>query len=214
MTKKILMAMVVVLIAFNIAVYGYMFANETGSAWSPPPSNTGTISSIPIDQLIVCGGSAFLLSFSEYQKYLHFFEKNDTEQSASIIQDTYNQIAIAYMNFTQAYQQTVGIKCDPEIIEALSNFDYETYKLDNALIEEIFNTVKGYLKDCKINSWYLYIALRMGKIMDELNIIKTTIEQGKTPNLSLMWRLNQEFMRVSLEGQYCAEIFINATKKL
>lgn len=205
--KKIFVLSFSIIVIFTAPVYAYMFANGSGGSWPPPPPDGGSISCVSIEKLVTEGGSAFLLSHSKFQYFLYMFEQDNTSQSFAIITEACTQMGIAYTNFFQAYQITFGKPCDPEVIDALENFDYEEYMENNGCIPFIFEKVKGYLKRCRVSEWYRDISERMLYMFNELNNIKLIVLQGGSPDLPALWRLNQRYLEVSIEGQYIAEVF-------
>lgn len=204
--KKIFAMFVLSLIIFNVSVFGYMFANGSGKPWPTPIGDDTSFNGASLDQLIMEGASSFICSLSEYQKYLYLFEQNEGQSIASI-SNAYTKISIAYMNFNQAYKQTSGKPCNPQTVEALRIFDYEGYKKVNGCVPYIFDEVSRYLKRCMISEWYQSISQKMGNILIDIKAIKSILERGGTPDLNLLWRLNQKYFEVSLEGQYIAEVF-------
>lgn len=205
--KKMFGFLLCVLMLSSTPVFSYMFANGSGGAWPSPPPESSSTSCVSIDKLITAGGSAFLLSLSEFQYYLYQFEQDNTSQSFWVINEAYTQMNLAYSNFFQAYQDTIYKPCNPEMINALQSFDYEGYKETNSCVPSIFDKAREYLQKGRISEWYRDIAERMLEIHNNLNNIKLIVMQGGTPDLAKLWELNQKYLKLSIEGQYIAEVF-------
>jgi hypothetical protein len=47
----------------------------------------------------------------------------------------------------------------------------------------------------------------MALIIEQLQAVKTSMDAGTLPGISLLWRMNQAYSESLLTGQYIAEVF-------
>jgi len=93
------------------------------------------------------------------------------------------------------------------VIAKLLVFDYESSRETNGLNRDIFYRVKKYLVKGDVTGLYVLLESDMASIIRQLQTVKTSLDAGTLPGLSLLWRLNQTYSESLLTGQYTAEVF-------
>ncbi|MCP5107333.1 MAG: hypothetical protein GY950_28360 [bacterium] len=118
-----------------------------------------------------------------------------------------------YVNLKQAADRT---PYNQEVISLLVSFDYKTFKKERGLNSAVFRYVKKYLRRGDVRGVFSRLLAKTGVILDKLYRVKEYTDSEKFPELSLLWRLNQDYSETILFGQHAAEIFqtISQYKKI
>jgi hypothetical protein len=96
---------------------------------------------------------------------------------------------------------------NPVVIEALKNFEYDSYCESNWLNKEIFTGVKSYLIDGRVTEIYGKSLADMDAMIYLLKLIKKNIDSNLFPPVKAVRKLNQTYCTAFLFGQYVAGVF-------
>jgi hypothetical protein len=170
--------------------------------------------SLSLNIHIVKGAGYFLKGYSDILMFLNKIEESELDGT------DYNElleiINRAIGNMRQAkkvYGKLTSIANDtpynPVIIDRLLMFDYECFQKENGLNRDIFANVRKYLGNGDVRGIYAMLFANTAKILNELIVLKMTVEREKFPIVHNLWRLNQRCSEVALFGNYVSEILKN-----
>jgi hypothetical protein len=212
---KILRILLVItaLLIFTTNSFSLWYANGSGGAYGGSGDGDGLgATSGQIDQYIVEGAGYFLDSYSYTLQFMRKVELADHQglnyPELSQLLDT------ALVNMQQAMdtykllKETADITpYNPEVIEALKNFNYDLYGETNGLNKEIFAEVKSYLIKGQVREIYGKLLSDMGIMIDLLQKVKKNIDKNQFPPVRTVRQLNQVYSISLLFGQYVAAVF-------
>ncbi len=92
------------------------------------------------------------------------------------------------------------------VIDGLKIFDYDGLREKAGLMPVVFDHVKGYLERGDVRGVFTAIHKNTGVILDQLYILKETLEADKLPAITSAWKLNQTFTESVLFGQYFSQV--------
>jgi hypothetical protein len=166
-----------------------------------------------IGQLVVQGGGYFLASNNEMFKFLNRIEMSGL--NGTDYRELQEIIGLAISNLESArdiYKNIISVAketpYDPLVILRLKRFDYQGYLEEHDLNGEVFFKVKNYLISGNVTGAYVQIKTDMEVILEQLYKIQTTVDANEFPDISLLWRVNQNYNLLSLFGLYFSEVFM------
>jgi hypothetical protein len=198
---------------FTTKSFSLWYANGSENAYNGSGEGLYTSTSTAhIGQYIVEGAGYFLDS-SSYM--LQFMRKVELAGSRELNYPELSQILdSALVNMQQArdtyklLKETAGITpYNPEVIEALKNFNYDMYCKTNWLNKEIFTGVKSYLINGRVTETYGKLLADMYTMIYLLKLIKKYIDNNLFPPVRTVRLLNQTYSTSLLFGQYVAGVF-------
>lgn len=165
-------------------------------------------------QLLIQGGGYFLDSNSEMLKFLNKIEMAEVNgMDYTELQSIINRAIENMENARDIYTLIIAIAketpYDQDVINQLKLFDYSGYSERNLLMKEIFAIVTNFLKAEDVTGAYIKIKADMNSILNQLYQIKSSVDANKFPDISLLWRVNQNYSSLMLFGMYMSEVFIN-----
>lgn len=201
--KKLSIGIVMIasILLFATNVFPYMYANESNSAYQSGET------SMEMDVLIKKGAGHFFLSVANFNTFLYRFE---TQQS-----DLVYWLELSRADMIKAEQYFINLHSTAQVsmvnplkIAQLNAFDYQGYMSENSLNGAVYEDVKALLSVGRVADIYRNLSVKMRDIITGIDCLILTINSGQTTSLPFAWRLNQDFVELSLFGQYVAEIFI------
>lgn len=116
------------------------------------------------------------------------------------------------MKGAHSYYQTLKKKAEetpynPQAIQELAIFDYDTFGKENNLVKDIYADVKSCLIKGDVRGFYGRLFVYTDDIIDILKILKGEIEIGIFPDIKNIWKLNQKCSKMLLFGQYASQVF-------
>ncbi len=211
--KKIILITALVTALLTGQLLAIVYANHSCLAYNECETGEGVrIAGPSIGELIIDGAGYFLKSHSQVLMLLNKVELSelhgmDYQGMQALVKDALENMEKAgetYQSLIAAARQTLY---NPAVIAKLLEFDYETFRETNGLNRDIFARVKKYLDKGDVTGLYVLLAADMASIIRQLQAVKTNLEAGTLPGLSLLWRLNQTYSESLLTGQYTAEVF-------
>lgn len=167
-----------------------------------------------LGQLIVQGGSYFLTSKSQMLKFLNRIEMAELTGVDYTELQRIIDLAIENMeNARDVYQNIISIAKETPynrgVLKKLRRFDYRAYQETHRLNRVIFSKVKRFLKRGNVTGAYIQIKSGMDGILENLYVIKASVDARVFPDISLLWRTNQAYAFSGLFGMHMAEVFMN-----
>lgn len=213
--RKTLIMILAVLLSIPY-IYGYFSNNRSCRAFSDQCEEEGDKGPV-LGQMIIEGASFFLQSNSDYQLFLNKIELSDIYGSnyielQDIIDKVIENIELAHLKYFEVWHTSKLLDYDSAVLEKLSKFDYSSYQVKNNLNPSIFKQVTSLLKYGYVREAYEKFYEEIGDILEELKIIKTSIEEKTIPEIAKCWRINQLYLESELFGQYVSEVFFAIEK--
>jgi hypothetical protein len=168
-----------------------------------------------IENLTAIGAGYFLNGYSDI---LIFLNRVELSSINGINYDDLNMIIDrALLNIGNAQKSYIDLVKIAESstyndlsIMKLREFDYNGYMVENNLNEIIFKEVEWYLKRGDVTGMLKDHYEKVSSIAAMIRSVKEIISMNRFPDISILWRLNQEFSTTLLFGQYAAEVFKKA----
>jgi hypothetical protein len=225
MKKLFFVTIIAIVCMFTvIQLTAFMAGNESESAFVEPGtaglnsinpvSDVGkeNISAPTLGGLIAEGGGYFLKAGSEIQLFssrIEFSEVNGLDFKT--LQESLDAAVADLEKAGAAYDQLKNLAAvtpyNQEVIARLIEFDYDKFQEKNNLIPVVFERVRKYLITGDVRGVYNEFYSHTGQILELLYTLKKDVDAGIFPNLSILWRLNQNYSQAQLFGQYVAEVF-------
>lgn len=183
--------------------------------WRECIETTGCIDGITnANTYIIESTGNFLTAHSTYQAFLNRveiaeFNGCNYNELRSILYNAIEKMEkakAAYSNFKNVADK---MPKNPDMIDKLIKFDYDHFRINHGLLEPIFVSVKALLSKGDINGLDTLALSNMDSIIIKLYEVKISVEKDQLPDISLLWRLNQDFATTHLFGQYVSEILKN-----
>jgi hypothetical protein len=205
MTKKILMAMVVVLISGTIYLFPIMWANETDCAFRPNDCDGGFVatSTRSLRYLIIEGAEQFYSASSLFMAGLKEYEGGNYIEAKTNFSKSAISMRSANAIYKVLYLESFYYEYDPKVITALKLFNYDKYHVAYKLLPTVFQKVKEFLIKGDIRGAYKELEVLTGNIASDIE----SIEPFEIPSKEIIWRINQDIAVSILFGQYISEIF-------
>lgn len=212
---------IVVLIAFAFMapiLFGAIVGNESDGGYEgdppPPPSGEAGRSACAstIRHYIIEGGGYYTQANSYMMLLLNRVEMSelygmDCPEFHYILFKTILNMEHARVTYGNLCSVAEVTPYKQDVIETLRNFDYTGFMEKNRLNPYIFRDVEGFLSNGDITGFYKRLYTDVSAILGRLYKLRESIYSGAFPDISEMWRLNQDFSQSILLGQYVAQVF-------
>jgi hypothetical protein len=219
-TRRKLFLGIIILLFLNLSLFTCWTINGSGSAYNggdDSGSSSGDTTSSAnnagvIDIYIALAGGYFLES---YAKTLTFMNKTELaalygmnyNELQVLLNDALLNMELANQTYGYLHQIAVNTPYNPEVIQALKDFNYHDFCSENHCSREIFSQVQSFLSNGKVTEMYGKIIDHTQEIIDLLQLVKGDIDQRTFPSTKNVRQLNQAYSTALLFGQYIAEIF-------
>ena len=213
--KRIILITVLMTALFTGQVLAIVYANHSCLAYNDCDLPEGYRAAGPsIGVLIIEGAGYFLKSHSQMLMLLNKVELSercgaDYPGMQLLVKDALDNMQKAGETYKSLVAAAKATPYDPDVIAKLTVFDYDSFREANGLNKDIFSRVKKYLVKGDVTGLYVLLAADMTLIIEQLQAVKTGLDAGTMPVISLLWRLNQKYGESLLSGQYIAEVFKN-----
>ena len=211
--KRIIIITVLMTALFTGQVLAFMYANGSCKAYNDCETPAGyRAAGLSIGALTIEGAGYFLKSHSHMLMLLNKVELSelygtDYPGMQALVKDALDNMQKAGETYKSLVAAAKETPYDPDVIAKLIMFDYDTFRETNGLNKDIFSRVKKYLVKGDVTGLYVLLAADMAWIIQQLQTVKTGLDAGTMPVISLLWRLNQKYGESLLGGQYIAEVF-------
>ena len=213
--KRIILITVLMTALFTGQLLAFVYANHSCRAYNDCEPPEGYRAAGPsIGMLIIDGAGYFLKSHSQMLMLLNQVELserygNDYPGMQVLVKDALDNMQKADETYKSLVAAAKATPYDPDVIAKLTVFDYDSFREANGPNKDIFSRVKKYLVKGDVTGLYVLLAADMAWIIEQLQTVKTGLDAGTMPVISLLWRLNQKYGESLLSGQYIAEVFKN-----
>ncbi len=212
--KKIVLVAALIAAIFTAQAFAFVYANHSCEVYDscPPDGESLRGGSTLINTLIVEGAGHFLTSHADFIRLLNGVEVaelsgNDYPQWQMRLNSALENMVKAgavYDNLVAAAEET---PYNPGVIETLAVFDYKNFVKKSGLNRVIFSRIEGLLRKGDVTGIYILLKSDMDGIVEGLTVLKTAVDAGTFPDISLLLRLNQDYAESLLTGQYFSQVF-------
>ncbi len=218
MKKTILTILTLVFVTtfcqFNL--FPFFMGNHSCRAYDdcePGGESSDRASGPSIGQLVIQSGGYYLNSNNEMIKFLNRIEMSGL--NGTNYEELQEIIGLAISNLESArdiYKNIIAVAketpYDQLVILRLKLFDYQGYLEAHGLNGEVFSKVRNYLISGNVTGTYVQIKTDMEVILEQLYQIQASVDANEFPDISLLWRVNQNYNLLSLFGLYLSEVFM------
>jgi hypothetical protein len=213
--KKFIMKVflgVLMLILINTFVYSYIVGNWADCGFGGGGGESKSLESFNIRIYIIEGAGYFLNSHSGIQTFLNRVELSelngiDFNEMREILYKAIEDMEKAKDSYYSLIKEAYRTQYNPVMINFLLKFDYDIFREEKGLNLTIFENVKNYLSRGDIRGVFSTFLSNSENILELLYNIKELMDADKLPDISILWRLNQDYIEAHLFGQYTSEIF-------
>jgi len=118
---------------------------------------------------------------------------------------------VAINNTLDIYRNLVAksknVKYNEDVVKRLKAFNYKELKEREGLSGSIYDDVVTHLEKGDIVALYENVIKDCEAILLTLSQVQNGIQDKSTLDLLALWRLNQDYCRSMLRGQYVARVF-------
>ena len=198
---------------------GLVVGNESDGGYDedpPPPPVSGETSrskcTSSIRHYVIEGGGYYTKANSYMMLLLNRVEMSELSglnysEFHYILYKTILNIEYAELTYGNLCRRAEITPYNQAVIETLKNFDYTGFMEKNGLNPYIFGKVESFLSKGDITGFYKQLHADVNAILNRLYKLRETLYAGDFPDISLLWRLNQDFSKSILFGQYVAQVF-------
>jgi hypothetical protein len=175
------------------------------------PNYNGT-GSISIETYVIEGAGYFLNGYSDMLKFSNRYELVDLNGVDFTDMEKILDGAIFNMEKSKEAYSGLLLKAEstplnPQAIEKLMRFDYNSFARKHAVNRPIFNEVITFLRKGNIDGLNRYNYSNISSIIEKLRVLKDDIASNRLPDVMKIMELNELFSRNLIAGQYGASIF-------
>jgi hypothetical protein len=210
--KKHTVWLVVLCIIF-ICTSGYsiIWHNKGGSGYEEPDGGQSIINN-SIESNIVQGAGYYFNAVSGIQKLLRSVELKNTNgideaEFNQVLDDAIKDIKSAISTYDKLIKKAEVTPYRQSFQEALKDFSYDDFMVQNDLNRTIFNEVEDYLYKGDITGVFKRTYAKLVQIDAMLNTVKNEFTLNKVVSTPILWQLNETTAQLSLFGSYTARIF-------
>jgi len=172
-----------------------------------------TKSTIPIlKTYIIESAGYFFDSYAAYQSFLSRVEIADIngvdyKELKTILYSAIDHIEKARAAYENVKLIAAKTSNHQEMIDKLMKFDYDGFRIQYGLNEPIFERVKSLLITGDIPGLDDTVIANMDAVLKQLYTARAIVDKDSTPDVSILWRINQAYAEAQLFGQYMSEVF-------
>ena len=206
-----------ILLMIPTVVMPRIFANGSGGGYDDGDGTSGNVAGIQsqfntIETYVIRGAGFYLKAYSDILELLNRVEESDLKGmdfnevqqiSDRALMNMYNAIYTYYYLIRRAEMTPYN----EAVIKKLTAFDYDGFVEKRGLNSVVFKMVEEYLQAGDITGMYKRIYLELTAIVQTLHYVRDELYLGKLPDLSNLWRLNEQCFQTLLFGQYMARVF-------
>lgn len=220
-TKTTILSIIVLTFLFllvSVNAMPFIAGNETCRAYPEQceiSTNKGPgYNSLTVGQLVIIGGENLLYSHSAICRFSGLIERSelygpDFEDLKLTLDQAIEYMENARLTYFQLKTLASGLPYNQYVIEKLKNLDYQKFQSDRGLIASLFTKVQDLLKNGDVTGVFIEFYNYSCGILDYLYVIKNDIDENRMPDISKIWRVNQNYSEFRMFGQYVAEVFLS-----
>jgi hypothetical protein len=199
--KKVFLVTIIALLAFSLKIYAFVWANDLECLFSENPEKT------ILSENLVNGSIHFLKSKQYADLLLYEYEKSALPgynffPSLDHIEKALYELNSAKTKYREAITIGKRIGYNEAKVNWFKSFDYDSYSTMNNLNAGTAQRVKNYLIKNDVLGIYQHCIDEVDEIVNTLNLMKDKARSGKQPEITLYWRLLQQYAEASLFGNY------------
>jgi hypothetical protein len=199
--------------AFSMSAFACICANGAGDGYIPEKTNGTNV----IETYVIEGAGYFLNANSSILLLLNKVEMAelkgaDYSEFRTILDDAVYNMKEAKLTYDNLIKTAEATPYNQNVITILKTFNYDAFAENNGLNSLIFKVVENHLGSGDITGSFKKINTKFTKIIDMLAAMSETISSNQTPDISALWKLNQESSQTLLFGQYIAQVFYELRK--
>lgn len=213
---KIVFSFIVLFLLISVNKYPAMIANYSCNCFLPGQCVTGEKAgpAPTIGHLVVEGAGYFLDSHADILLFLNRIEMAeltgiDYTGLQGLLENAIGKMEKANAAYFQLKRLAAETPYNPPVIDKLETFDYQLFQKKRGINEVIFRGVSELLGRGDVRGVYKRLHKETTGILKHLYRIKSSIDSGIFPELSVLWRTNERYAETLLFGQICTEIFYN-----
>jgi len=197
----------IILVSFNHNTFSRIIANRGDFIFDN--NREGQFS---MKSYIVEGAGYFMKSYSDYLILLNkveMFEINsiDYNELKALLKKAIENMENAKKAYYNLKRMAKAAPYKQDLVNLLITFDYENFQKVRGLNRDTFKYVKVFLEKGDVRGVYCRLLKNSRNILYKLYLIKYSLKKYSFPDISSLWRVNQEYSRTIIFGQYAAEVF-------
>ena len=212
---KILIVCIFIFIINLNTAFGCIWQNGAGGGYGVGEGDGGDGTAAihnTIEYYITLGAGYYLNSNSNFQEFLAIVEMQDIrgidfnamQKAAGSSLVNMENAGIIYMSLVKQAETT---PYNQAVIAGLKDFDYQSFMLENNLNPVVLAEVEGFLQQGDITGLLKKVHTDLVDISEMLKPVNEELALNRVPQLTVLWRINETFSRVSLFGSYTARVF-------
>ncbi len=202
-----------VLMGINLMSFGLIMGNFGDCGFvEDEGKGLSIVKDISIKLYIIEGAGYFLNSYSDMHLFLNKVEMSelngiDYKELRDILFRAIENMEKAKEAYYNLKQKADNTPYNQSVIDNLLSFDYKGFQKERGLNKKIFKDVESYLSKGDVRGFFTILLSNTEQILNKLYTIKESVDAEKFPEISTLWRINQDYSGTMLFGQYAAEIF-------
>jgi hypothetical protein len=124
-----------------------------------------------------------------------------------MVNQAFENITLARETYDRLIRIAEFTPYNPEVIQKLKDFDYDSFHDENLLIGTVFEKIRGYLSNGDITGSFKHMRSYIAFMEYLLVYMKYDLYFNCQPKLPVLWRLNETCSEACLFGSYAARIF-------
>ncbi len=218
-TTMIIIWAMIILFTGGMYVEAIIHANTSEDAFEDPPpppeggqSYTASSENLSIRVLIINGATNFLKAYRDTGDFSQDYESTDLNGFNITSLLVKANAATESINTAKEYYSQLETKANntpynQDVIGKLETFNYRGFRIEKGLNKQIMNDVEDYLSSGDVRGVYSRFVNDSNKIIQTLEVIKTSLEAGALPEKETIWNLNQDIAVMHIFGQYITRVF-------
>lgn len=199
----IVISAVVLLMALNLKTHAFIHVNNIVEVFGDEEDSGKQ----QIESYVISGASSFIQAHSYVNLLLNEYELSGTQPFNFNNALEYTESAISLLeSATNRYvnAKTLGaaLGYNQQKINLFKSFDYDGFIEANQLNKDIAKEVKKYLIAGDITGIYRKAADDITGILDTLYKIREILKGNAKPDITLFWKLLQQYSQGALFGNY------------
>lgn len=212
---KIFIGIIISMVFYTMG-FSCILQNGSGKGYGDDDGESGCeggkSNSAIINTYIIEGAGYYLNAHSDFLVLLNRVELSeiigiDYSECKNLVNSALNNIKNAKETYYLLIEVAEVTPYNQLVISKLKSFDYNFYLNEHALNSVIFKDVEDYLKNGDIRGVHKRIYSDVIEIEKLLISIKDEISLDKMPELSNLWKLNENFSETLIYGEYVARVF-------
>lgn len=203
--KNCLMLALIMCLTSGLHIFPYFFDNHSGGGFGGGGDGERSVS---LESYVIQGAGYFLDAYSNAMAYSQKVElSGNIKEIKALLDKAVESMTNANATYTTLKNLADNTPYNMEVISRLEAFNYEGLKEANAMLMEPFKRMEKYLSKGDIRSIYGETLRDTETLLEYLTMLKTEADGGKMPSIPVTWKLNQQFSRTLMFGQYVAQVF-------